>query len=129
MSSSKPPLRSLDASVLTLVPPTTESAENVVCARSLLAASWICWASSRVGDRMSAEMPERGCGGERSSCSTMGVRKATDESDRVGGSVDARVLPVPVLARARTSLPASAGPMLQGQRESSCDDARLGLDV
>mmetsp|Transcript_22289 Transcript_22289/g.46805 ORF Transcript_22289/g.46805 Transcript_22289/m.46805 type:complete len:239 (-) Transcript_22289:255-971(-) len=76
-----------------LVPPTMHCTRTPGWSlQSWLASSSICCASSRVGEMMSTQMP---CTlGARRMCSTAGIRNAS-------------VLPVPVLALARTSTPVS----------------------
>mmetsp|Transcript_2862 Transcript_2862/g.11708 ORF Transcript_2862/g.11708 Transcript_2862/m.11708 type:complete len:269 (-) Transcript_2862:278-1084(-) len=83
-----------ETSVRMLVPPNTTCAlMSLLNVSSCLHSSWICVASSRVGESTSAEMPPLRSGGVRLSFSSTGRRNAM-------------VFPDPVLARARTSLPA-----------------------
>mmetsp|Transcript_4142 Transcript_4142/g.15364 ORF Transcript_4142/g.15364 Transcript_4142/m.15364 type:complete len:276 (-) Transcript_4142:247-1074(-) len=83
-----------ETSVRMLVPPNTTCAlMSLLNVSSCLHSSWICVASSRVGESTNAEMPPLRSGGVRFSFSSTGRRKAM-------------VFPEPVLARARTSLPA-----------------------
>mmetsp|Transcript_12118 Transcript_12118/g.18640 ORF Transcript_12118/g.18640 Transcript_12118/m.18640 type:complete len:201 (-) Transcript_12118:251-853(-) len=81
------------ASLDIFVPPTTVCSPRSWNFSSCLASSAICWASSRVGEMTSAETrPRRAAAGAAKMRSIAGRRKP-------------RVLPVPVLAFASTSLP------------------------
>mmetsp|Transcript_7803 Transcript_7803/g.12174 ORF Transcript_7803/g.12174 Transcript_7803/m.12174 type:complete len:222 (-) Transcript_7803:251-916(-) len=83
----------LDTSLVIFVPPNTTCNPRSWNFSSCLASSAICWASSRVGEMTSAETrPRRAAAGAAKMRSIAGRRKP-------------RVLPVPVLAFASTSLP------------------------
>ena len=74
-------------------PPNTGAAVTGVCTARSFRSSTICAASSRVGVRTSARVVPRGL-----SISRWRI-----------GSTNAAVLPLPVMAQARTSRPARAG--------------------
>ena len=87
----------IDCSCLrSLIPPTATAARIAVPAAIFAKVSWICSASSRVGLRMTARIPEGdGCPSRR----------------WITGRTNANVLPVPVWAVATRSRPANAGGM------------------